>query len=196
MKDEIHPLTAYLSKFIQLSQEEKQAIHFLVPIKQYSNGTLLLTEGQVSTVSYFNIKGCVKMYFLVDGVEKITYFYTENQFIASMNSFVQQLPSDHYLECIEDCLLVPISFQIEQNLMEQFPKLESISRMILEREVGHYQQMLATFIRSKPEDRYLNLLQNRPDLIQRVPQYQLATYLGIQPESLSRIKKRLAQRDS
>lgn len=82
----------------------------------------------------------------------------------------------------------------EQRMFERIPKLESICRVETEKKLGEYQEQLASFITSTPEERYLNLMNTRPQLINRVPQYQLASYLGIKPESLSRIQKRILQK--
>jgi len=82
----------------------------------------------------------------------------------------------------------------ENELFRRFPRFERISRIALEEELGNYQEMLANFMMSSPEERYLKLLKNRPDLLDRVPHYQLASYLGVKPESLSRIRKRIMRK--
>ncbi len=150
----------------------------------------------VSQTSFFNLKGCVRLYYLIDGEEKTTFFYTENKFITSIRSFTQKEPSNHYLECIEDCTLTLIPYDVEKKLLEKFPKLESFARLILEQELGNYQDMLSTYIVSNPEQRYLNLLKNNSQLLQRVPLFQLASYIGVKAESLSRIRNRVTKNTS
>ena len=78
-------------------------------------------------------------------------------------------------------------------MYETFPKLEIITRMMMEQDLGKSQDAMANFITSSPEERYLNLQKTRPDLLQRVPQHQLASFLGVTPESLSRIRNRMAK---
>ncbi|OJJ21329.1 cyclic nucleotide-binding protein [marine bacterium AO1-C] len=192
----IHKLIQYISSFIQLDQEAVDVISALIQVKVYEKGELLLKEGAISDVSYFNLEGCVRLYYLVDGEEKTTFFYTENQFITSMRSFTKKEPSNHYLECIENCCLALIPYRLEQELLTRFPKLESFARIVLEQELGNYQEMLSSHIISSPEQRYLNLMNNQPDLLQRVPLYQLASYIGVKAESLSRIRKRITQNAS
>ena len=84
-----------------------------------------------------------------------------------------------------------ISFDLEQKLLKEFPKLEILSKLILEEELSLYQNIVATFITLSPQERYLNLIENHSNLLKNIPQFQLATYLGVSPESLSRIRKRI-----
>lgn len=182
----------YISKIVNLNEIEKEVIKAEIPVKTFKKGTILLREGQVSRRAFFNIKGCVRSYYLLDGEEKTTFFYLENQFVTSMKSFTQKIPSTHYLECLEDSVLCVLSYEKEQELLQRFPKFESLSRILLEEELGNYQEMLSLYMIANPEKRYLNLLKYRPELRERIPQYQLATYLGITAESLSRIRKRIS----
>lgn len=189
-------LIDFISEFVQLNGEEIEAITSKIELKEYVAGNVLLREGMVSTMSYFNLKGCVRLYYLVDGEEKTTYFYTEKQFITSLRSFTTNTPADHYLECVEDCTLALIPFEVEKELLNSFPKLETFARIHLEQELANYQEMLSNHIMSNPEQRYLGLLQNRPDLLKRAPLYQLASYLGIKAQSLSRIRNRISKKPS
>ena len=191
MKSEIVQL---LEGALELNEEEAKAVTECIPIKTFEKGHILLREGQVSNESYFNIQGLVRKYYLVDGEEKTTEFYMEKDAISSLQSYNLKIPSNHYLECIEDCRLAILSRDKEQELFERVPAFESICRVSVEEELGAYQDKLAQFMISSPEKRYLDLMENRPDLLQRVPQYHLASYLGVKPESLSRIRKRIAQR--
>jgi len=191
LKSEIVQL---LEGALPLNEEEAKAVTECIPIKTFEKGHVLLREGQVSNESYFNIEGLVRKYYLVDGEEKTTEFYIEKDAISSLQSYNLKIPSNHYLECIEDCRLAILSREKEQELFERVPSFESICRVSVEEELGAYQDKLAQFMISIPEKRYLDLMENRPELLQRVPQYHLASYLGVKPESLSRIRKRIAQR--
>jgi len=188
--------TDFISEYVPLNIEEIDFISSKVETKEYKAGHLLLRAGQYSNLAYFNIRGCVRLYYLVNGDEKTTFFYTENQFITSIRSFNDNVPANHYLECIEDCTLVLMTHKVEEELLTKYPKLEAFARISMQNELANYQDMLSTYIISNPEERYLNLLKNTPNLLQRVPLYQLATYLGITPESLSRIRKRIGKKTS
>ncbi len=163
----------------------------LITIETYKKGEHLLREGEVSAKSYSIVSGCVRQYYLVDGEEKTTFFYTEGQSIFSPNSSSERIPAKYYLSFVEYTTLSIITLENQQEMYKKFPMLESMSRMSLQEELNNYQEMLATYITTNPEERYLNLLKFRPELLNRVPQYQLASYLGVTPESLSRIRKRI-----
>ncbi|NBA84802.1 cyclic nucleotide-binding domain-containing protein [Emticicia sp. CRIBPO] len=184
-------LVKYVSKSLSLSVEEINAIEQEIVIRDFRKGTILLREGEVSTRCYFNLKGLVRQYYLVDGEEKTTAFFAEEQAVNSFESASQRIPSKHYLACVEDCTLVVGDLSTETDFLERFPRLEILVRMMVDQDFGKQQEMLASYIITSPEERYLKLLESPYNLIQRVPQYQLAGYLGITPESLSRIRKRI-----
>lgn len=163
----------------------------LITIKTLKKGEHLLREGEISAKSYSIVSGCVRQYYLVDGEEKTTFFYTEGQSIFSPNSTSERIPAKYYLSCVEYTTLSVISLDDQKKMYSRFPVLESLSRLSLQEELHNYQEMLATYITTCPEERYLNLLKFRPELLNRVPQYQLASFLGVTPESLSRIRKRI-----
>ena len=184
-----------MSQNIALGEEEREAVDKYIPIKTFEKGTLLLKADQIANDSYFTIKGCVRLYYLVNGEDKTTHFFTEGDAIASMNSYVNRVASNHYLECVEDCTLAVLNYEKEKKLYKLFPRLESICRISVEEDYGKQQEMLSSHITNSPEQRYMKLLNERPELLQRVPQYHLASYLGVKPESLSRIRKRIQARD-
>lgn len=188
MKEE---LLKYALQFTDLSDEEKQAVMEEIPVETFKKGTILLREGEVSTTCFFILKGCVRKYSFIDGEEKTTAFYTENEAVVSFNSYTRQIPADHYFVCVEDTTTVVGYREREAEMYTRFPKFESLSRMFMSQDLGKAQEAMTVFITSSAEERYSYLLQNRPDLLQRVPQHQIASYLGITPESLSRIRKRM-----
>jgi len=191
MENEIVKL---ISRFISLNDEESKAFAECIPIKTFKKGNILLKEGQVSRDSYFVIEGCVRKYYIIDGDERTTEFYIEDESVASLQSYKNKTPANHYFECVEDSRLAVLSYEKEQELFKRVPKYEALCRMSMENDFGEQQEALAKFITSSPVDRYKNLLDTRPDLLQRVPQYHLASYIGVKPESLSRIRKRIASK--
>lgn len=184
-------LLNYFQRIMPLSQEEIEAIVETMTIKHYKKGTVLLHQGQISTEVYFVLEGCVRQYYLVDGDERTNNFFTEEQWVISMQSFGQNKPSDHYMDCCMDCALVVGNREKEEDLYKRFPKFETISRKVMEKVFGEQQERMASYATDTAEQRYLKLLQSRPELFQKIPQYQIASYVGVKPESLSRIRKRL-----
>ena len=192
MQNEIADLIA---RFLPLSDEERETIASSIPIKSFKKGSILLREGQISRESYFNIEGIVRKYYIIEGEERTTAFYLEEEAINSLQSYNLKIPANHYLECVEDCRLAVLTFEMEQELFKKVNGFESLCRVSIEEELGAQQEKLARFMTSTPEERYLNLMKRQPALLQRVPQYYLASYLGVKPESLSRIRKRLSQKN-
>jgi CRP-like cAMP-binding protein len=187
MKNEI---IKYLSKYIEITHELEEALLENTFIKSFKKGTILLKEGAISDECYFILKGCIRSYYLKDGEEKTSEIYTEEQAVTPLGCG-EKIPSKHFLECIEDTIVNVGTPDLEKRMNQKFPVLESLSLAFSEAVITKYQDTFAEFKMASPEERYLNLLKTRPDLIQRVPQHQIASYLGIKPESLSRIRKRL-----
>jgi len=179
---------------MELSEAEAQVILENIQFKAYKKGDILLREGQISNLCYFNMKGCVRQYYLIDGEEKTTNFYTEGQPISPNEGAFKKKPSKFYLSCVEDCILSVGTPEDELRFFQKYPQFEMVCRIAVEDELGKSQHDFAAFMLSNPEERYMNLIKTRPELIERVPQYQLASYLGIKPESLSRIRKRIMLR--
>lgn len=181
-----------LAAYLQISEEGIEEIFSAIHFKSYPKGTFLVEPGEVFNDCCLILKGCVRQYHLQDGEEKTTFFFTEDQWFASYYSTAQNKPVPYYLACVEDTVLSVMSIVSEYELFKKYPEFESVCRTGIEEQLEKYQEMLVSFMSSSPMQRYKNVLENRPDLIQRVPQYQLASYLGITPESLSRIRKRIS----
>lgn len=184
----------FISKYISLTEEEKNAILELDLFKNYQKDTLLLKEGDLSNKCYFVIKGCIRCFYIVEGEEKTTEFYTEAESLAP-HCTINKKPSEHYISCVEDCILSVSTPEMEKEIFEKFPRFETLCLRISEELLADTQASFSQFKNSTPEQRYLHLINTRPQLIKRVPQYQIASYLGIKPESLSRIRKRMSNRE-
>ncbi len=185
----------FLKGFEMLTEDEIGLIADHSDIRNFSKGTVLLREGEVAINCYSVIRGCVREYHMVDGDERTTGIYTEGQPVNAFTSASNQIASKHFLVCAEDCLLAVGDEALEQKMCKLIPRLESIIRSEVEKETGKMQDHLARFMTSSPEERYLHLLETRPDLFNRLPQHQIASYLGIKPESLSRIRKRIISKE-
>jgi len=184
-------LLDYMSQIAPLSNAEINTIFELISVKSYEKGKILLREGQAGSLCCFVLQGCVRQYYLIDGEEKTTNFFTEGQPVTTGGSSFDNKPSKSYLVCNEDCVLIVGNVENEQEFFERMPRMEMFNRLGVEMELQKSQEALAEYIITTPEERYLNLMKTRPDLLERVPQYQLASFLGVTPESLSRIRKRI-----
>ena len=180
----------FLSKYIDLTQEEKDIISEQKFIKSFKKGDILLAEGDMAKECFFILKGCIFSYYLVEGEVKVTEFFTEKQPITPI-SYTTKRPSEYYLECLEDCVVSMGSPERTEEIMKKIPRLATLGSGILEDELASQRMKYDTFIKLSPEKRYQNLQKQSPDLLDRIPQYLIASYLGIKPESLSRIRKRI-----
>lgn len=183
----------FLSKYMSLTDDEKNAIVSLDIFRSVKKGTILLEKGQKTKESYFVLKGCIRTYYILEGEEKTTAFYTEMEALTPP-CVVTKTPSEYNISCVEDCILTISNLDMEAEVNRKFPRFESLCRMFSEELLAKQRTDFDEFKTSSPEQRYLNLLQSRPDLVQRVPQHQLASYLGIKPQSLSRLRARILQK--
>lgn len=183
----------FISKYISLTEDEKNVLLSLNLFHSVKKGTTLLKKGQKSKESYFVLKGCVRTYYVIDEDERTTAFYTEMEALTPP-CVISKTPSEYYVSCIEDSILLVSNSDMEAEVNSKFPKFELMCRMLSEELLAKERIDFDEFKTSSPEQRYLNLLQKRPDLIQRVPQHQLASYLGIKPESLSRLRARILEK--
>lgn len=185
----------FISKYVSLTEEEKNALVSLDLFHTVKKGTVLLQKGQKSKDTYFVLKGCIRIYYIIDGEEKTTAFYTEMDAITP-HCVINKAPSEYFISCVEDSILTVSNSDMEVEINSKFPKFEIMCRMLSEELLAKQRIDFDAYKTSSPEQRYLNLLQNRPDLIQRVPQHQLASYLGIKPQSLSRLRARILEKKS
>ena len=186
-----HSIVTYFSQITTLTAEEAKALKEGMVVTRLKKDTLLLREGQISIDTYFILEGCIRQYCLVDGEEKTTNFFTEGQWVVSPTGLSQSTASAHYLICMEDSALVIGNEQKAQALFKRFPRFETLARVVVEKSFAEQQQLMTSYHTDTPEQRYLKLLKSRPDLFQRVSQYHMASFIGVKPESLSRIRKRI-----
>ncbi|WP_188764145.1 Crp/Fnr family transcriptional regulator [Emticicia aquatilis] len=185
----------FISKYISLTEEEKNVLLSLDIFRSIKKGTILLKEGQKSKESYFVLKGCIRTYYVIEGEEKTTAFYTEMDALTPP-CVINKKPSEYYISCSEDSILLISNSDMEEEVNSKFPKFDLMCKMLSEELLAKERIDFDEFKTSSPEQRYLNLIQKRPDLIQRVPQHQLASFLGIKPQSLSRLRARIVEKKS
>lgn len=186
----------FMSNFETLTPEEVEALADLIKVQFFKKGTFLYKEGENWGYCYHVLQGALRQYLVLDGVERTTQFFFENESAVKFTNHEYSSLADSCLICMEDSILMygnndPVE---EEEIYKKFPNLRQITKMGAEQDLAKAQDALTRYITSSPEERYLNLINNRPDLLQRVPQNQIASYIGITPESLSRIRKRIVVR--
>jgi CRP-like cAMP-binding protein len=152
--------------------------------------------GKVCSDIGFIVSGSVRYYVVKDGEEITGYFSFENEYTSSYKSYLTQQPAINYIQALEDTLLIVISHKNMQ-LMLNNPmlayKMERFGRLVAEHYLICYEDRMASFINKTPEERYIELLENGKEVLQRMPQHYIANFLGITPVSLSRIRRRILE---
>ena len=161
-------------------------------IKEVPAKTILLSEGDIATKLFIVIKGCLRTYFIKEnGVEITSQFFIEGQMVTSFESSMTGTPSRVNIEAVEDSTLGLMDMiNLKNMIKETTPAKDHFIKILMTRLIN-YMNLHASFILDNPEKRYINLMQENPELVSRLPQQYIASYLGITPVSLSRIRTRL-----
>lgn len=157
-------------------------------ILEVEKETILVKEGAYSDQLYFIIKGGIKAYYLKDGKEITDWFAFENDFICAINSFFLQIPSPHYIETLEGTTILSIDRASIEKLCDQYHDFERLGRLSTTRTMLRLQRKVVSLQFETAENRYYNLLEIYPDIELRVPLRDIASFIGITPETLSRIR--------
>lgn len=152
--------------------------------------TILLHEGEISNQIFFIKKGCLRMWFNKEGKDITFQFFFEGQAVASIDSLISKQPSMFVIESIEPSELLVLSKENFEQLQQFYPELKDGFQEILFQRFRNYASLFLSRIKDSPRERYNDLMNNHPEIIKRVPQHYIASYLGITPISLSRIKNR------
>jgi CRP-like cAMP-binding protein len=158
--------------------------------REIASKTILLREGEISKHAHFIKMGCLRQWFNKDGKDITFQFFFEGQAVASIDSFIGKQPSLYNLESIEPSTIISISKVTFDKLNEIYPDFKIGFQEILYQRFRNYAQLFLSCIKDTPRERYDELIKNHPELIKRVPQHYIASYLGITPISLSRIRNR------
>jgi CRP-like cAMP-binding protein len=177
---------------LTLTQKEWDAFTEIFIYRSVPKRYRLTDAGEVAREAYFINKGLARLYFIKEGDEINANFIFENGFITSLESFLLQTPGKQAVETLEDCELLVIRKKDLDSLTAEFPKFNIFSKAIAEMAFIMLQRRASSFILESPEERYINMLKEKPAILERVPQHMIASYLGVTPVSLSRIRKRIS----
>jgi len=184
----------YISRFVTLSHEEFSILSRRLEIRHFDKRQLLIDQGEVELYLNFVVKGLARKFFYKNREEMVTQIAKENDLICCYDSFLAGTPSNYAVETIEATCFFSISKQNVESLFLESPKMERLGRLIvteqfLNKEYWEYDRM-----RLDSHERFIHFIEDNPDLLQRVPQKILASYLNIKPETFSRLKHLLRRR--
>ncbi len=180
-----------IKSVIPLSVSDEAIVGSLFKEKHYKKGECVLADGQVCKHAGFIEKGLVRYYINADGEEKTYDFGRENNFVCNYESFLPQTPSTKIIQALEDSVIWQISYADLQAFYKSVSSGERFGRIAIEQVFVQLLSALGSLYTDTPEQRYTKLLNEHPDLPQRVSQYHIASYVGVKPQSLSRIRKRI-----
>jgi CRP-like cAMP-binding protein len=186
-------LAKVIKEYSDLDKEELRKMVDHIPVQVFTKGSVLIEQGKIPKQCYFILEGCARKFSVDENGKEVTSdFFTENQSIVIFSEN-NTIVSPYEVECLEDSIMIVGDLEEQDNELEKYPEFESIVMKMIQSNMGELQDSFASFIRMSPEERVKHMMSKRPELFSRVPQHQLASYLGITPESLSRIKGRLGQ---
>lgn len=188
-------MRAVLHAISPISDSDWEMVLPALSFRSLQKGEILLSEGQVGNQVYFIREGLLRLYYLRDGEEHIRQFFFENGFAADLASCITGAPALLTIDALEPCELTVLDYEMLTRAYDTSPSLQKLGRKIVEYNfLGLARRMTSLFLLDA-EARYEELVSSRPKVVQRIPQYMIASYLGVTPEGLSRIRKRLAQSD-
>lgn len=180
----------YTGQIISFNEKEREIIESAFTFRQVPKKFKLAEEGKVAKELFFINKGLVRLYYTKDGQEITGFIFKEGLFASSYESFLRQMPSIQTLETLEDSDLLVIDNKGLEQLYESVPKMHILARKVAEQRFINGQMILSSFILDSPEERYNKFEAQHGDLLLRVPHHIIASYLGITPVSMSRIRNR------
>ena len=185
----IPQLQKFFKSLVNFTDEELATVWHFFYTKKIKKGEFMYVPNEVATEVGFLLKGVFRIYFLINEKESTRFLSSEGVMVTSAPSFSTQTPCIEYVEALENSELIMFSYQSLQKMYEISPKWERFVRLLAEYAYNHQQKRIYSLIALTAHQRYEEFTKDHPDLVQRVPQYIIANYLGISPETLSRIRK-------
>ncbi len=180
-----------VQSFVDLTSEELNALESSLQVATFSKGDHIIQDGKVESYMSFVVEGMVRAFHRLDGEELTVAFIYEGFYACSYNSFTHRTPSRYALEALEDTRVVRLSYENCQRLMDRYKCFERWGRLEVEKAYFLMEQREISILSYTAKQRFNRLWQNSPHLFQRVPQKYLAQYLGITPETFSRIRRQV-----
>lgn len=181
-----------MKRFITLSEKDAVIVKQLFQLKTIKKNDYFLREGQISSKICFVTKGLFRYYINQEGEEKIFSFGHEGSFLADYESFVPQIAALQNIQALEDSEVLTISYMDLQLFYATVENAERFGRLLMEHTIIAVEKKLKSFYKYNKKQRYENFIKKYPEVHQRIPQYHIASYIAVKPQSLSRIRKRMA----
>ena len=192
-----HPYIYYMSVIqhieqkVAVSQELRLGLQSIVQHKKLKRKTILLSPGMICNSQIYVVKGCLRSYYVTDqGQEHTIQFARDDWFISDFNSYITQMEATLYIEAISEVEIDLLPFKLTEELCKHHHQLEHFFRIVAQKAFAYAQKRVLSNLNDSAQERYEKFNQLYPDIVQAVPQYMLASYLGMTPEFLSKIRKK------
>ncbi|MDN3582829.1 Crp/Fnr family transcriptional regulator [Mucilaginibacter flavus] len=184
-------INSYAARSVNLTTDESARFNEILEFRKVPRKTKLLQAGDICNFEAYVNKGCIREYIVDEnGAEVTLQFAVEDWWVSDLASFQDQTPCNMYIETLEDCELLILSRDAKEQLLTEVPKLERMFRLMLQRHLTVVQNRLFKTISNTAMEKYLEFIKRYPSIPQRVPQHYIASYLGISPEFLSKLRTR------
>lgn len=180
-------------RYFALSVQSQEALEPFWQFRKLKKGEIILSEGEICRMSAFIVKGIIRSFLFVDEKECTYEFFPENYYAVDYESFAFQTPATFSLEALEDCEILCLDAIDFIDLQKKHLDFQLLTKTIIERRFTQMLNLSRALRFQNPLKRYETFLQHFPNVPNRVPQYMIASYLGIKPETLSRVRSRLAK---
>lgn len=184
-----------ISKYVSLTPEEETLFLSKIETKRFKAKTILLSSGEIADCTYFVNFGVLRSFNINDNIiEHVLHFACEGWWIGDMYSYISEKPGNLFIEVLEDAEVVVISKENHQDLYASIPKLERFFRILAENSLVAHQERLMDNLSLSAEERFEKMCKKYPNLIQKVAQKHLASYIGVTPEFFSKMKAKLLKK--
>ena len=185
-------LLKYFAHHLELTPQEEKELLARFKFREYLKNQFVTKAGDINKHVNFVVKGCLKVFYLDDlGNEHIINFAVENWWTGDLKSFLTQTPAYYHVQCIEDSVLAHVSYDDMEELYVLVPKLERLFRIITQNAYVNSQKRITEYQRLTAKEKYQSFKNDYPQFVERVPQYLIASYLGMTPEFLSSVKRQI-----
>jgi len=180
---------SHLARFVQINESEREYLISKLRYEKVSKKEFLLKQGQICSGYFFVISGCFRLYSITtNGTEQILQFGIEGWWISDYHSFENNIPSEYFIQAVEDSEIAIISRSVYDDLFQKVPLLNNYFRKMMQRAYVASLKKMELILCTSAEDRYHQFINDFPDFVQRIPQYMLASFLGFTPEFLSMLR--------
>jgi len=184
----------YLKRYIDLTNDDEAVLASKLKHRRYLKGQYIVQAGDICRYNTFVVAGKIRTFYLDDnGNEHVISFGIEGWWVGDLGSFITQTPADFNVQCLENTEVVQISYDDLQELYKTIPQLERFFRLIIQKAYVYSQRRIVRNYSLSARERYLLFCEEYPEIVQRVPQYMIASYLGITKEFLSTIRSQIAK---